>query len=221
MCPVQAIENTEQKRQIQLYFVWKSATKNRLIWHTSMRLSTKRIDQIVKISITVQQNIQGKLTRINYFKLASQGEIMIVLHLQKVTYSLSDEVSFFSDFQAFKSFLFMSRAFRKASCALRSSVRSASYVFFHIPQSLQGNFCIGYHLYSWEVQVVLPSTRSVSCLVLCVHFPLCYCFFRLFYLTLLLSLQLHSRNMAGLFLLSFYQYPLWDAGASQVSRQCW
>lgn len=44
-----------------------------------MRLSTKRIDQIVNISITVQQNIQGKLTRINYFKLASQGEIMIVL----------------------------------------------------------------------------------------------------------------------------------------------
>ena len=110
MSPVQAIENIEQKRQIQLYFVWKSATKNRLIWHTSMRLSTKRIDQIVNISITVQQNIQGKLTRINYFKLASQGEIMIVLHLQKVTYSLSDEVSFFSDFQAFKSFLFMWRA---------------------------------------------------------------------------------------------------------------
>ena len=48
-----------------------------------MRLSTKRIDQIFNISITVQQNIQGKLTRINYFKLASQGEIMIVLHLQK------------------------------------------------------------------------------------------------------------------------------------------
>lgn len=107
-----------------------------------MRLSTKRIDQIVNISITVQQNIQGKLTRINYFKLASQGEIMIVLHLQKVTYSLTDEVSFSSDF------LFMSRAFRKASCALRSSVRSASNVFFHIPQSSQGNFCIGYHLYS-------------------------------------------------------------------------
>ena len=90
-----------------------------------MRLSTKRIDQIFNISITVQQNIQGKLTRINYFKLASQGEIMIVLHLQKVTHSLSDEVSFFSDFEAFKSFLFMSRAFRKASCALQSSVRSA------------------------------------------------------------------------------------------------
>lgn len=53
---------------------------------------------------------------------------MIVLHLQKVTHSLSDEVSFFSDFEAFKSFLFMSRAFRKASCALRSSVRSASNV---------------------------------------------------------------------------------------------
>ena len=90
-----------------------------------MRLSTKRMDQIFNISITVQQNIQGKLTRINYFKLASQGEIMIVLHLQKVTHSLSDEVSFFSDFEAFKSFLFMSRAFRKASCALQSSVRSA------------------------------------------------------------------------------------------------
>lgn len=54
-----------------------------------MRLSTKRIDQIFNISITVQQNIQGKLTRINYFKLASQGEIMIFLHTPTKGYSFT------------------------------------------------------------------------------------------------------------------------------------
>lgn len=127
-----------------------------------MRLSTKRIDQIVNISITVQQNIQGKLNRINYFKRASQGEIMIVLHLQKVTYSLSDEVSFFSDFQAFKSFLFMSRAFRKASCALRSSIRSASNVFFSRSSIFARKFL------HWLPFVLLRSSSRASINSFCV-----------------------------------------------------
>lgn len=126
-----------------------------------MRLSTKRIDQIFNISITVQQNIQGKLTRINYFKLASQGEIMIFLHLQKVTHSLSDEVSFFSDFEAFKSFLFMSRAFRKASCALRSSIRSASNVFSR--SSISARKCL-----RWLPFVLLKSSSRASINSFCV-----------------------------------------------------